>query len=44
MEEAKAQSSSMPYDKTELRKGNRNRSRTGKLKTDDGALKLRNNR
>ena len=40
-EEARAQLSSMPYERTEERKGHRNRSRTWKLKTMDGELELK---
>ena len=40
-EEARVQLSSMPYERTEERKGHRNGSRTGKLKTVDGELELK---
>jgi transposase-like protein len=39
-EEARIQVSSLPYERTEERKGHRNGSRTRKLKTVDGALEL----
>lgn len=40
-EEARAQLSSMPYERTEERKGHRNGTRTRKLKTVDGVLELK---
>ena len=40
-EEARVQLSSMPYERTEERKGYRNGSRTRKLKTVDGILELK---
>ena len=40
-EEARVQLSSMPYERTEERKGHRNGTRTRKLKTVDGALELK---
>ena len=40
-EEARVQLASMPYERTEERKGHRNGSRTRKLKTVDGELELR---
>ena len=40
-EEARVQLSSMPYERTEERKGHRNGSRTRKLKTVDGELELK---
>ena len=40
-EEARVQLSSMPYERTEERKGHRNGSRTRKLKTVDGVLELK---
>ena len=40
-EEARVQLSSMPYERTEERKGYRNGSRTRKLKTVDGPLVLK---
>ena len=40
-EEARVQLASMPYERTEERKGHRNGTRTRKLKTVDGALELK---
>ena len=40
-EEARVQLSSMPYERTEERKGHRNGSRTRRLKTVDGELELK---
>ncbi len=40
-EEPRVQLASMPYERTEERKGHRNGSRTRKLKTVDGELELR---
>ncbi len=40
-EEARIQISSLPYDRTEKRKGYRNGTRTRTLKTTDGKLELK---